>query len=77
MMKLKNQNGTHHSVFAYNKFQVQLSRVTECLVSNISDITYFRLSKPLTPRHGTHLRNTALEEYGRFELPLNVSFAGW
>ena len=27
--KSKDQNGTHHAVFAYNKFQVQLSGVTE------------------------------------------------
>jgi hypothetical protein len=35
VIKLKNQNGTHHAVFAYKKFQVQLSRVTESLMSNI------------------------------------------
>jgi hypothetical protein len=28
-LNLKNQNGTHHAVFAYNKFQMLLSGVKE------------------------------------------------
>jgi hypothetical protein len=36
LLNLKNQNGTHHAVFANSKFQVQLSRVTERLVLNFT-----------------------------------------
>ena len=50
MMKLKNQNGTHHAVFSYNKFQVQLSGVTECLVSNIATQILISIYKFLTAK---------------------------
>ena len=40
LLNLRNQNGTHHAMFAYNKFQAQLSKVMEWLVSNV--MTNFR-----------------------------------
>jgi hypothetical protein len=62
-IKLKNQNGTHCAVSAYNKFQVQLSRVMEWLVSNIATwilIHTYKLwtaNKTLLPLHIFFSRN--------------------
>jgi hypothetical protein len=48
LLNLKNENGTHHAVFAYSKLQVQYSRVTEWLEWNIATRILIRKYKLCT-----------------------------
>jgi hypothetical protein len=45
IIKLKNQTGIHHAIFAHSKFQVQLSGVTEWLVLNVATQVLIRTDK--------------------------------